>query len=530
MKPLRFIAVILLLFVARAQAQVPLYNSYPSATAVLFLDFDGQIINGTNWNMDGPLYCGPSNLNTAQIIEVFERVAEDFRPFNLNVTTDSTVYEAAPVDQRMRVVLTITSNWYGVAGGVAYTNSFSWGNNTPCFVFTALHKYNVKNIAEAASHEAGHTLGLRHQAVYDSTCVKVSDYNDGLGSGLAGWAPIMGMGYYRNATTWHNGPNPYGCTNAQDDLAIITGERNGFGYRPDDNKATDFAAAVPLQAARNELVANGLISTNTDTDLFSFTMPSGGHIALNVRPYSLANNDIGANLDVEVQLYNTKRQLLNTYNPADKMSVAIDTTLASGDYYMVVSGASNPFASNYASLGAYAINGTVSKAMPLALRVLQLRSTANATVQQLNWTIDADRTVTKQVLEGSVSGSAFRPIAHLLPEARTYPVTPAEATQYRLSITFEDGGQYQSNSITLQSRNTPLKPHLYTNIIHSNMLQVASPERYGFTITDAAGLLLKQGTITAGANTIHMGFLKSGVYAILFQNGAERFVEKFIRQ
>jgi hypothetical protein len=62
------------------------------------------------------------------------------------------------------------------------------------------------------------------------------------------------------------------------------------------------------------------------------------------------------------------------------------------------------------------------------------------------------------------------------------------------------------------------------------MLQVASPERYGFTITDAAGLLLKQGTITAGANTIHMGFLKSGVYAILFQNGAERFVEKFIRQ
>jgi hypothetical protein len=208
MNSLRLFALFLLTISLQSRAQVPVYNSYPEATAVLFLDFDGHTVSGTNWNMDGPIHCGPSNLNSEQVLEICNRMAEDFRPFNLNVTTDSARYQAAPIIQRMRVVFTITSNWYGQVGGVAFTNSFSWGNNTPCFVFTALHQYNLKNIAEAASHEAGHTLGLRHQAMYDSSCNKITDYYSGTGDGIAGWAPIMGLGYYRNNTTWHNGPEP----------------------------------------------------------------------------------------------------------------------------------------------------------------------------------------------------------------------------------------------------------------------------------------------------------------------------------
>jgi hypothetical protein len=30
-------------------AQLPVYNSYPAAQAVIFLDFDGQTINGITW-------------------------------------------------------------------------------------------------------------------------------------------------------------------------------------------------------------------------------------------------------------------------------------------------------------------------------------------------------------------------------------------------------------------------------------------------------------------------------------------------
>ena len=145
------------LFATKSFAQVPTLSSYPSASAVLFLDFDGHTVNGTSWNTSGPIFAVPSNMNATQITEVFNRIAEDYRPFNINVTTDSTKYLAAPVKQRMRVIMTITWEWYGRAGGVAYTNSFTWGDNTPCFVFTSLHEYNTKNIAEAGAHEAGHT-------------------------------------------------------------------------------------------------------------------------------------------------------------------------------------------------------------------------------------------------------------------------------------------------------------------------------------------------------------------------------------
>ncbi|MEO6070565.1 MAG: hypothetical protein ABIN57_05110, partial [Chitinophagaceae bacterium] len=88
-------------------AQTPTYNSYSAAPAVIFLDFDGQSISGTSWNTStNAIICGPSNLNPAQITEVFNRVAEDYRPFNVNITTDSTRYWAAPAMQRMRIILT----------------------------------------------------------------------------------------------------------------------------------------------------------------------------------------------------------------------------------------------------------------------------------------------------------------------------------------------------------------------------------------------------------------------------------------
>lgn len=522
------VASALLLFVARGQAQAPLFNSYPSATAVLFLDFDGDVVSGTNWNVNGPIYCGPSNLNAAQITEIFNRVSEDYRPFNLNVTTDSSVYEAAPLDKRMRVVFTITSDWYGVAGGVAYTNSFMWGNNTPCFVFTALHKYNVKNIAEAASHEAGHTFGLRHQAQYDSTCRKTSDYNSGTGSGITGWAPIMGVGYYRNTTTWHFGPNPFGCSNEQDDLAIITSEQNGFGYRSDDDTAS-FNVATPLNADTNILAGHGLISTNTDTDLFKFTMPANGTFNLNVHPYSIAANDEGSNLDAQVQLYNAAHQLMNTYNPADKLSVTIDTTLTAGIYYVSISGAGGPFASNYASLGSYTINGSVPDAGPVLVHTLQLRGNASGTKQQLNWTIDANVPIVNQVLETSENGFTFVPVDTLAPNIKTYTTVVAKEAQYRLHVYFSYGRQQYSNTVTLQNPADVPKPQLYTNVIHSNTMQVNSPAVYTYTITDVNGQVAQRGEIKEGASHITMGFSKSGLYIITFQRGSQMVSQKFIR-
>ena len=135
---LSFIA--LISFVS-AYSQIPVYNSYPSAAATVYLDFDGHYLEGTSWNYKGPLTLGPGNMTTSQITEIFNRIAEDYRPFNINITTDSTKYWSAPARLRMRVLFTITSDWYGAAGGVSYLSSFNWGDNTPCFVFTALLTY-----------------------------------------------------------------------------------------------------------------------------------------------------------------------------------------------------------------------------------------------------------------------------------------------------------------------------------------------------------------------------------------------------
>ena len=160
------------------------------------------------------------DLTATQITEIFNRVAEDYRPFNINITTDSTKYLAAPANQQNAGDTYFISN--GMVQPVVWllSNSFTWGDNNPCFVFSALLTYNVKYISEAASHEAGHTLGLCHQASYDANCVKYRIIITVQGTGEIGWAPIMGVGYYKNFTFWNNGPNSLGCTNYQTDLEL----------------------------------------------------------------------------------------------------------------------------------------------------------------------------------------------------------------------------------------------------------------------------------------------------------------------
>jgi len=138
----RFLSLTLLAIFASSavviSAQVPKLNSFPSATATIFLDFDGQTVNTPYWNGGTPFYCTPAAFTNDQITSVFNQVAEDYRPFNLNITTDSTVYFAAPIAKRQRIIVTAYSAWYGNSGGVAYVGCFNWGLEIPGFVFSSL--------------------------------------------------------------------------------------------------------------------------------------------------------------------------------------------------------------------------------------------------------------------------------------------------------------------------------------------------------------------------------------------------------
>ena len=318
-----------------AHSQTPSFNSYSAAPEVVLLDFDGHYVSGTTWNAGGSFMCEGSGLNTEQITEVFNRVAEDYRPFALNITTDSAKYDAAPVNRRMRVIVTITSGWYSSnAGGVSLVNSFRWGDDTPCFVFSALLGFNTKKIGEAVSHEAGHTLGLYHQSVYDANCSIVNQYNYGAGTGETSWAPIMGVGYDRNLTLWHYGPNQFGCHSFQDDLDRLT-TANGFGYRPDDH-AGEFPIATAAGFTNNRFTINGIVEQPDDIDMIRFTMPVYGRLHLQAIPYNVGSGNAGSDLDMQVTLYNSSRTVIKTYNPPSTLDAILDSNLMAGDYYIKI--------------------------------------------------------------------------------------------------------------------------------------------------------------------------------------------------
>lgn len=537
-----------------ANAQVPKLSSNPSASAAIFLDFDGHTVAGTSWNVSGPIECGGSGLNEAQIKEIYNRVAEDYRPFNINVTTDSTKYWSAPSNKRMRVILTVSSSWYGSSGGVAYTNSFTWGDNTPCFVFSALLNNNIKKISEAAAHEVGHTLGLRHQAAYDANCVKTSDYNVGTGSGEIGWAPIMGVGYYQNLSQWHNGPSSVACTLLQDDLSIITNNINGFGYRTDDHGSTIQQATV-APFSNNQFLINGIIESPADQDLFKFSMTQTNRFKLSANPFSVGGGNAGSNMDIQVSLINGSQTVIGVYNPRTLLNSIIDTLLETGTYYIRVEGKGNTFSSGYASLGSYALQASyISDNTPppvtstYTTSVITLSGTLTKTKHNLSWTAQSSLANTSLAIESSIDGINFIKLAETSVSATNYSYTTSAPTMnYRLNLTFSDQSNAYSNIVLIQTAtignigtkgNSPSKsvstiqnvPQLLSNLIITNDIKVYSPDQFNYVVFDLNGKTLNKGTLELGNNNITVNTMNSGIYMIQYSNGIDQKTEKFIKK
>lgn len=172
--------------------------------SVLFIDMDGQTISNNNWNVGLPIVCNNSGLSLDQQTTLFNEVKEDFSIFSdVIVTTDSNVFYSTQRGKRMRCIVTTSYEWFGYVGGVAYINSYSWLDDTPCFVFTPGLSYNGIYSGRAVSHELGHTLGLRHQSEWLNGTL-VTEYYDG---GSSPDAPIMGLPYYKQIARWWEGYN-----------------------------------------------------------------------------------------------------------------------------------------------------------------------------------------------------------------------------------------------------------------------------------------------------------------------------------
>jgi hypothetical protein len=516
-----------------ASAQVPLLNSYPSARATIFLDFDGQYVTGTSWNWSGPILAQPSGFKADGITEIFNRVSEDYRIFNINVTTDSTVYAAAPARQRTRVIITPTYQWYGGgAGGIAFVGSFSWGDGNPCWVFSSLLATNAKYVAEAISHEAGHTLGLQHQSAYTTACMK-TEYNPGNGSGEISWAPIMGVGYYKNLTTWHYGTNTYGCNYYQDDLSIISGVTNGFGYRTDDI-GNSHTLATSLGFTSTGFSTTGLINAGTDKDVFKFTLPASTYVHLNAIPQSVGTKgyaNAGANLDIKLSLLNNKGDTIGRYNPTSAVSAGLDSNLSSGTYYVVIEGTANDNLAKNASLGYYAIEASPLTILPV--HRLTLTGKANEGAHALNWTYEADEAVQNIEIQNSKDGITFETIAQLSAGTKTFSWKPLadNAPFYRVRvITSADERSFYSNILTLRDKADNNASVKIMSTVVVNSITVNSDKETSYQVLDGTGRLLQRGKMFAGTNNIDITNAQKGLILLRIQGEMATNTWKLIKQ
>lgn len=323
-------------------------QSLPGAVAVLYIDYRG----GYTPTWGGITYERPGVSND-EIRDVWRRVAEDFMPFRINVTTDIKVYEAAPETSRQRVICTPTTAAAPGAGGVAYLNSWNWSGDTPCWSF-----YSVgKSAAEVISHEAGHTLSLTH----DGRTNPNEGYYGGHGSGATGWAPLMGVGYNQPVTQWSKGEYQ-NANNSQDDLALIVSQNNSVTYRADDTGSTLATARYLELYPGGVAFAEGVIERTGDADAFRFST-TGGAVFLRANPAPGA----WANLAIQATLHDAAGNLVASNNPQSTLWALISTAVTNGTYTFRVTGAGrndplNSGFTSYASLGYYSITGTVANA------------------------------------------------------------------------------------------------------------------------------------------------------------------------
>ncbi|KAI8476685.1 MAG: hypothetical protein J3K34DRAFT_455570 [Monoraphidium minutum] len=319
-------------------------HSRPGAPKTIYLDFNGHTTTGTHWNRapcpnaNGafchskanqwpPSFSTPafstdsdprfSATELGMIVAIWRSVAEDFSPWDVDVTTEEPTFSLAGTRGTRVAIGGSDLDWYSQgqsvsqAAGTSFTNVWGngdWGAGYPsggnevlsAYVFSKALGNDVKKVWEAISHEVGHALGLAHHGRAAGDGKPAEEYYEGhTGASAADWAPIMGSAYGYGVTQWCRGDYARASRPAQDDAAVISAT---LPPAPDDapGSAGPTAALIPNAGAPGGAAVSGVIGRG-DVDVFRFAAGPGA-LALSVALTDRYGSRGRSNLDLEVTL------------------------------------------------------------------------------------------------------------------------------------------------------------------------------------------------------------------------------------
>ncbi len=475
---------------AQAVTVPPILSSRPQAVAVLYLDFDGETVTEPFWNSGRTIVAQPSSLSSAQITQVWERVKEDYAPFNVDVTTDPSRYSTAPVGRRMRCIITPTDDASPDAGGVACVHSFTQAGQggltatIPCWVFNT----SVKGIAEAISHEMGHTFGLLHDGDASQPAgTPEREYYSGHGSGAVSWAPIMGSGYDAQLVQWSKGEYA-NANNQEDDLAIIASAAGGLVV---DEAGDTRGTAAALSVTNGAISQTGIISAASDSDFYVLTVSAPATVSLVASP-ALGSPD----LDILLELQTGTGAPLVSANPDLALNATVSMVATAGTYYVKLQGTGRESVlgdgySSYGSLGQYSLTGNVATIVAPAIT-----------------TPPAGLTVTAgQSADFSVTATGTAPLAYQWRLAAVAISGATNATYSLASVQTGDAGDYTVVVSNPAGAVTSAPPAVLTvNQLPPGMVVAWGYNNLGQTTVPAAAL---SGVIAIAGGGFHTLALKN---------------------
>ena len=506
-------------------------HSRPSSKRKIYLDFNGHTTSGTAWNVSygvdpiiSPAYDtdgAPGTFSTTELTaiqNIWRRVAEDYAAFDVDVTTEEPTAEqmtrSSTSDLTYGTRALITKNFTaGTAsgdcgcGGFAYVGVFDATSeaNKPAFIFQDKLGNAEKSIAEAVSHEVGHNLGLSHDG---TTTV---GYYQGHGAGATGWAPIMGVGYYKELVQFSKGEY-LNANNKEDDYLVM--QNNGVMFAADDFGNTSATAAALSGTAVNGLNTFdiiGVIETPSDVDVFQFNA-GAGTLTINAKPF-----ERGPNLDILLQVRDAAGNLVAESNPADLLTGSISVTLpAAGTYFVSIdgSGLGDPLGTGYSAYGSIG-RYSIAVSAPLAsggapVAAISASPTTGPAPLLVNFSGAASTDSNGGIASYEWNFGDGSALASGVTTSHSYTLGGVYTASLKVTNTT---GFTSSKTVTVTATTT--QPKIYASAIDMSLVSANRVQGYAqakVTVKDAAGNVIPNATVSGSWSGIVTG-TASGVTA-----------------